>query len=448
LKYNLRLVAFLLVLLFCGLALDGFVFFGYSQASIDVSGILQDTTWTASGSPYTLTGNVLVSNGATLTIQPGVIVNFGNFYIEVNGTLAAQGTSDNPIHFNAGQIIFTSFCAPWNQQSTSGCIIQNVVLASTAISDNNAIKIDQCNINTKLELADESLLSNSNVTGGVVGGTLTGNNIFGDVNSPTIVNNVITGNVGGMSISGSTINGGITAIGNCNISNNTISGGTPGELGDPKSGIYLNSFYMVGGGYPRIENNLITNCPVGIAIYVLIRGNTGANIPIIQNNLIVNNDVGIHYDISFQETYSGRLTTIKNNNIEHNGVGIKLVSMDDCVITNNNIDNNLNYNVYLETGCDVNLANNWWGTTDQQAINQTMYDYSKDFDLGRVTFVPFSTSPNPVVTTHTLTPSPTPQPTPTPKVPEFLSATAISTLFIVATVAALLYRRKTVRASD
>ena len=39
----------------------------------DVSGeISQDTTWTLSGSPYIITGDVTVNGGYTLTIEPGV----------------------------------------------------------------------------------------------------------------------------------------------------------------------------------------------------------------------------------------------------------------------------------------------------------------------------------------------------------------------------------------
>ena len=41
----------------------------------DVAGVINtDTTWNLAGSPYNLTADVLVRNGATLTIEPGVQV--------------------------------------------------------------------------------------------------------------------------------------------------------------------------------------------------------------------------------------------------------------------------------------------------------------------------------------------------------------------------------------
>ena len=41
--------------------------------SADVGGeITTDTTWTLAGSPYTVTSNVTVQTGVTLTVEPGV----------------------------------------------------------------------------------------------------------------------------------------------------------------------------------------------------------------------------------------------------------------------------------------------------------------------------------------------------------------------------------------
>ena len=73
------------------------------QSQTNVSGALSsDTTWSLSNSPYTVTGNVLVLDEVTLTIEAGVVIKLqNNVGIVVNGTLIANGNETN-------RIIFTS----------------------------------------------------------------------------------------------------------------------------------------------------------------------------------------------------------------------------------------------------------------------------------------------------------------------------------------------------
>lgn len=71
----------------------------------EVSGtISEDTTWTLTGSPYVVTGDVTVNPDITLLIEPGVEVRFdGNYAINVQGTLDAEGTEAQPIRFTSNQ---------------------------------------------------------------------------------------------------------------------------------------------------------------------------------------------------------------------------------------------------------------------------------------------------------------------------------------------------------
>lgn len=62
-----------------------------------------NVTWTAANSPYIIDGNVTVKPGATLTVEPGVIVKFNGIsrWLTIEGTLNATGNKDNRIVFTS-----------------------------------------------------------------------------------------------------------------------------------------------------------------------------------------------------------------------------------------------------------------------------------------------------------------------------------------------------------
>jgi hypothetical protein len=172
-----------------------------------------------------------------------------------------------------------------------------------------------------------------------------------------------------------------------------------------------------------ISDTIIYGCGTGIALRsgdlsaVTIHGNVimnnrGSGITVsanvlqpIEGNLIINNTDGI-------QLCSNAQVTIRKNSIVNNSIGISTDSYL-ATISNNNIQN-IDYNVQLQQGAsnDIDVINNWWGTTDTQLINQSMFDNKNDFNLGKVNFVPFLTAPNPDAPAITMIPSPAPNPSP------------------------------------
>ncbi|MBD3167481.1 DUF1565 domain-containing protein, partial [bacterium] len=78
---------------------------GPSGYSTELSGDIGTRTLTAAEGPYGLTGDVLVPEGATLTIEPGVeilAVDTILYKIEVRGTIIAEGDSTNLIRIRSG----------------------------------------------------------------------------------------------------------------------------------------------------------------------------------------------------------------------------------------------------------------------------------------------------------------------------------------------------------
>ena len=141
-----------------------------------------------------------------------------------------------------------------------------------------------------------------------------------------------------------------------------------------------------------VMDNLITNCTDGIILADWESGST----PVVENNTITGNIYGICVSYPW-----GNNAPILN-----------------ATIMSNNIGGNAKYDFQNQQPTTVNAPYNWWGTTDTQAISQTIYDYYDDFNVGAVTYYPFLTLPNPFAPVYgqppIITPTPTPTLTPTP----------------------------------
>jgi parallel beta-helix repeat protein len=85
------------------------------RADVSVpSSITTNTTWTAANNPYVVSQGVTVQEGVTLTIDPGVVVKFGQSdSLYVNGNLVADGASGT-------EIIFTSLKDDSDGHDTNG----------------------------------------------------------------------------------------------------------------------------------------------------------------------------------------------------------------------------------------------------------------------------------------------------------------------------------------
>ncbi len=102
-----------------------------------------------------------------------------------------------------------------------------------------------------------------------------------------------------------------------------------------------------------------------------------------RNNLIEHNQgKGINFRNSSVEAH--------HNIIRHNGSGIFLFESDrDFSVHHNNIYSNLdNFRLGDFYIGDVSLHDNWWGTVEQESAQSTIYDRSKDPEIGTVSIRP------------------------------------------------------------
>jgi hypothetical protein len=368
----LALITFMIV----GIALAGNVKITLVLASTNVTGIIAaDTTWTKANSPYVLTGPTAVGEGVTLTIEAGTTVNLKNYYIQVSGTLIARGTSSEQIYINGGStngtnqnygLIFTSSSTGWNEQTSMGSIIEYAVFKLVSIS--NSVKISHSTISDTIVIQSGSPIITENDISSVLiwGGT------------PTVSKNFIQ-------------------------SGPYVFGGNP--IG-------------VTGGSPLIANNTITgssyNDQYGRTYYI----HDGINLQGSNNAYITDNVISGFFDDA-GISITGGTATIQNNTINSAiGISISGSNLQLTIIYNNIVSNS--YTISLATQSNINATYNWWGTTDAQAINQSIYDFKNDFNLGKVNFIPILNEPNseatPSLSTlpqNTQTPSPSTTATPT-----------------------------------
>jgi len=360
-------------------------------------------TWTLAGSPYLVQGSIMIPNDSTLTIEPGVTVNFqGTYKMYVQGRVIAIGTATDTIIFTAADttngwrgIRFDNTTINNDTSKLSYCKLQYGKATGTSPDDNGGA-FDFNNFS-------KAIISNcliSNCTANTYGG-----GIYGYDSSPIITNNTISNNT-------AYYGGGIYCIGSSpTITNNTISNNTANYYG---GGIYCN------GNDPTISNNTISNNTAnyyGGGIYCggstitnnTISNNTALidgggiycfqNNPTISNNAISNNSAsgfggGIYCAYSY--------LTITNNTISNNtasvGGGIYCCNHSNATISNNTIANNSAVNggaLYCTSTSNPILRNTiLWGNTastsgQQVYLNDEASDpnfYYCDVQGGSATF--------------------------------------------------------------
>lgn len=358
---------------------------GYANAT-NVSGIIgADTTWTLANSPYIVVGNILVDQGVTLTVEPGVTVKFNqDLYLYVDGTLIAPGTESNMITFTSNQASPTqgdwqhikfrdsAVDATFDEDGNyvSGCILEycKVEWGSFGIwVENTSAFIGSCTVinnNIGIMLAGDSggIVSNCIVSNCTITSNRGGGGIFlaGFASNCSVINCVITNNsnngiyVGRDSQSNSIIS--------CNISNND------------GWGIHLSDN----------SNSIVNDCTVNNnSDGIYIEGTSGS---IINNSLVSSNS---NYGIRFQ---AGSGSVIYSTITGNNNIGLFYQSSSG-LLQYCDLYDNANYDIKMFYSSNLDATNCYWGTMDTDVIDAHIWDYYDDFDLGKVIYAPIRDTP-------------------------------------------------------
>jgi len=309
-KY-ISLFVLLATFLFLGAFTGAYRLVPIAKATYVEGTITQDTIWTLVDSPFIVSNNIIVKPGATLTIEPGVQVRFGdNFSLLVNGGIVADGTSDKVIQFTSDDV--NASTGAWGtiringtlQSSITNCIVEYGQAGITLDGGSLNLQNDSVGYNLNGTVVNSGSITVENDQ--IVNNTVDGINIAGGAEA-TVQNNVISLNGNGIDLTGD-------LTGNINIT----------------------------------QNNIILNNQSGIAL----EADAYQNTVIIQNNLSLNN-----YGFYVETNTS---TYITNNYISNNTDGIFYQAGNGNEAHFNDIYNNtMGMDVSLQA--NVNATYNYWG---------------------------------------------------------------------------------------
>ena len=265
--------------------------------------VTKNTVWTLVDSPFMLSGDVTVSSNATLTIEPGVEVKFGEgFSLVIDGRLVANGTESKMIRFTSNkdeaevgdwktiQFLGTGYSSLEYcivEYGTNGTTVENgyLTIHNSLITHNSE--------NGIVAIGGNVVISNNTISDNTLDGIY-----IADSSVVTMRNNIIRSNQDGLSFTGSLTgaidveqneilsnsHGGVllaaTAYASTNIVNNVLS-----------SNIY--GFYISTSTSTYITGNYVLNNSIGI-LYEQ-GGNHAANF-----NDVCDNTVGM--DVSGSAT--------------------------------------------------------------------------------------------------------------------------------------------------
>ena len=364
--------------------------------------------WTKADSPFIIASNFEVAKGETLIIEPGVVIKFDSARaMRIDGKLVARGTESELIVFTSNQtdpvagdwcnIVFTDSCVnsryDHDGNYLDGSVLQYCTIEYGGGNQTSAVDISRCSLFVDHCMVRDNSSTGINVNNGGVA---------------RITNNTITNNYS------SELGAGIAVKGVATIDGNTISSNT----GDWGGGIFVknlgdsttittitdniikeNSASKGGGilaeGATMISENTIINNRAydggGLRIYneVTVIGNTISN-----NTASRGGGIYARYPSSATISYN---KIINNSATEGMGGGIDIQNRR-ATIDRNDIYGNTPYDIYNKPdgaagSSSVDARNNWWGTTDEDLIEEYIYDWYDDASLMKVVYQPVATSP-------------------------------------------------------
>jgi hypothetical protein len=348
--------------------------------------IYSNTTWTKVRNPYIVVDTLVIVFGATLTIEPGVIVKFNDHQrIELQGgRLIAQGTLNDSITFTSNSIsptpgIFSgiifndrSLYIPHHSSKFNYCNFQFAEYGINRVGIYNfedTLIVNNCSIkNNIIGLSNFYLdiISNCTINSNQIG--------LYNIQSQRITNCTINSNQIGL------LNPNSSEIDNCVIDSNQIAMKINYLSWVINSKIRHNQYGIIdSAGQFYLKNCIIdSNIICGIKLY---------------GNIILGEIYNCHFSsngIGIIDSSLGNSNVITRNIIEKNSIGIELSNPYDEIHCNK-ICNNTAYNIKYLSASNIDVSHNYWCTQDSSSTEETIYDGYDTVSLGFMNYMPLDT---------------------------------------------------------
>ncbi|MBU0992200.1 MAG: right-handed parallel beta-helix repeat-containing protein [Proteobacteria bacterium] len=343
-------------------------------AETEVSGIISgNTTWTSANSPYIVTGNIQVKETVSLTIEKNTVVKFRSgplstigYYIQVDGTLIAEGAVNESILFTSenksgywGCIAFTDISEDWDSGASSGSIIRNCIIeyaGNSQGSGNSRYGGASIKCFSAVPLIKDNIIRYSQGDGiytNYDSTTYSGGAVTSDVH--TIQNNRIHHTTNGVNI----IVNGVKLENNYFIYNSRAINFSTN----------LNTINVLHNTIINDLSEATGNC-LNIPFYFKAGGFVDNTISITGNEIINNLENSIAIGIAESDSQADYRFNLTGNNIHGADVFTAIFL----------------YNWKHTNPAQIDMTANWWGTVSESEIDAMIYDYSNDFELPEIDY--------------------------------------------------------------
>ena len=304
-------------------------------AQTEIEGIINaDSTLSLSQSPYLIVDDLVVAPDGQLTIEPGVELRFSQgTKLEIRGILNALGSESE-------KIIFTS-----ESNNVSGSWIGIDIKNTQAID----IRIEHCNIFYAATAINEECCWGAQVS----------------IKNCRFINNDTA--LGGFS-------GDETRIEDCYFSDNMICVANADKRLD--NCIFENNTY----GLLNTERVSVFNSRFTNHSEVAVSGGRG----LLVNTNIKDNNIGVS---TFFEGFDTRDCIISDNRI---GIEFQASNNEYLPVVNSQICSNLDYNIVNNSTSNIELYSNCWCESNQNLIEEKLFDGDDDGNLGFISYDIFS----------------------------------------------------------